>query len=73
MRTGDITNAIAHLERAVKVMPDHASAHNNLGTALQKADRADQALGHFQQAVKLKPDYWETRFNLGTARYSRGE
>jgi Flp pilus assembly protein TadD len=42
-------------------------AHNNLGTALDKQERWDEALSEFRQALHAKPDYPEALNNLGVA------
>jgi Flp pilus assembly protein TadD len=47
-------------------MPDYGSAHNNLGTALERVGRTNDALAHFVQAVKLSPNYWEAHFNVAS-------
>lgn len=62
---GKIQQAIAEYEQAIRLFPDHASAHNNLGTLLTDVESAMQ---HFQTALKIMPDHTGALINLG-ARY----
>ncbi|MEI7936188.1 MAG: tetratricopeptide repeat protein, partial [Verrucomicrobiota bacterium] len=56
--------AIRHYQLAIRLKPDHAAAHNNLGVALGKKGQTDEAIRQFQEALRLKPDYVEARKNL---------
>ncbi len=47
-------------------------ARNNLGTALARRGRIDEAMAHFRKAVEIKPDYMEARANLGAILASQG-
>ncbi|XP_068742906.1 protein O-mannosyl-transferase TMTC1-like [Montipora capricornis] len=55
--------AIHHYEAALRLAPDHVSAHNNLGTLL---DSNEEALEHFYQAIRHDPYHANSYFNLGT-------
>ena len=57
--------AIGHYEQALRIKPDYAEAHNNLGIALVQAGRMQEAIGHYEQALRIKPDYAEAHYNLG--------
>ncbi len=50
---GDLDGAIALYEVAVKLDPDDAVAHNNLGLLLEKKGYADKAKRKFERADKL--------------------
>jgi tetratricopeptide (TPR) repeat protein len=39
--------------------------YNNLGSALSKIDRFEEAAAYLARAVELKPDYDDARYNLG--------
>ena len=45
--------------------PDLAAAHSDLGIALDRKGKKDEALEHFRQAVEIDPGYVEGLCNLG--------
>jgi len=47
-------------------------AHYNLGTALLRKGKVDEAIIHFQSALQTKPDYVEAHGNLGNVLAQRG-
>ena len=51
---------------AIKLKPDYALAHNNLGNALFAEGKIEEAISHYKMAIKLKPDYALAHNNLGT-------
>lgn len=61
--TGRAKEAIYHYETALKLAPNHVSAHNNLGTLLENDQEAMQ---HFSEAIKNDPYHANSYFNLGT-------
>jgi len=73
LQEGQVNEAIADFEAALRAKPDYAYAHNNLGTALLQEGRTDEALPHFERALEIKPDYAEPYDNLGTILYQRGQ
>ena len=50
---GRIDEAIRHFQEALKVAPDHAEAHFNLGNALALCGRTDEAADHYRKALVL--------------------
>jgi protein O-mannosyl-transferase len=56
---------------ALRVTRNNEVAHNNLGTAIFRDGRVDQAIVHFQEAIRLKPRYAVAHANLGTAFVSK--
>jgi len=62
-----VDEAIVDMERALKLKPDDAEGHKNLGNALRLQGRQGKAVAHLQQAVRLKPTDAEAYHNLGQA------
>jgi protein O-mannosyl-transferase len=50
-----IEESIAHLHRAIDLKPDYAEAHYNLGTALERLERRDEAIAAYERALALAP------------------
>ena len=46
------------------MQPELAEAHNNLGIALTKLGRQDEAIDHYYRATRIKPDYAQAYHNL---------
>jgi tetratricopeptide (TPR) repeat protein len=63
---------IAHFEQALRIKPDYAEAHNDLGTALARTGKIDDGIPHFEQALRIKPDFAEAHFNLAVALENTG-
>jgi protein O-GlcNAc transferase len=56
---------LALWEDAALDQPHNAVVQNNIGAALQKLDRWDEARGRFEAAVALDPGYVDAYVNLG--------
>jgi tetratricopeptide (TPR) repeat protein len=55
-------------EEALRLQPDHAEAHYDLGTALaQVPGRLPQVIAEFQPALRSEPDLFEAHVNLANA------
>ena len=61
-----MTEAIECYRAAIRLEPDLAPAHNDLGSLLQ-ADRLSEAIIQYERALDIEPDYAEAHFNLGNA------
>ena len=59
--------AISEYQRAVRIYPNYAEAHNNLGAILLQSGRTTEAVAEYQAAVRLDPDYPDAHSNLGAA------
>jgi serine/threonine protein kinase/tetratricopeptide (TPR) repeat protein len=60
-------DALRFSSAAVALRPANAGAHRELGRALQKLGRFDDAISSYQQALRLKDDVPEFYISLGTA------
>jgi Tfp pilus assembly protein PilF len=52
---------------ALEVLPTFTRARNNLGVALRRRGRIDEAIEQYKLAIKQDPTYVEAHSNLGTA------
>jgi Flp pilus assembly protein TadD len=57
---------------AVRLQPDSALLHNNLGIALTSAGRLDQAIVQLRTALHLAPGYADAHYNLAVALLQAG-
>ncbi len=64
---GRAADAIPHLQHALRLDPNHASAHNYLGGALLAMGRTTEAITHLLRAASLSPHDERMHFNLGNA------
>jgi len=64
---GRMPDAISEYQRAVRIYPNYAEAHNNLGAILLQSGRTTEAVVEYQAAVRLDPDYADAHSNLGGA------
>ncbi len=69
---GNVAAAIELLERAVRIAPQVAELHNNLGVMLQAAGRIREAGEHFRTAATLKPAYLDALNNLAAHAAEQG-
>jgi len=69
---GQIDEAIAHFQKALKIKPDYADAHGSLGIALQMRGQIDEAIAHCRKAVEIQPKFAKAHFNLGNALSQKG-
>ena len=51
---------------SLRLKPDYADAHYNLGLALGKKGQIDEAIRQFQEAIRLRPGLRRAHYNLGT-------
>ena len=67
-KQGKYSEAAKSLQQAIKLNPQYAEAHNELGAALQlSGGEAGKAVECYQRAIALKPGYAEAHYNLATA------
>ncbi|NJL47276.1 MAG: tetratricopeptide repeat protein [Leptolyngbyaceae cyanobacterium SM2_5_2] len=70
---GQLSEAVALFEQAVKADPTLAIAHYNLGTAHRARGYLDEAIAAYWQAIALQPNYAEAHQNLGVALVKLGQ
>ena len=58
---------------SLRLRPDSAAAHNNLGQILSAQGRATDAATQFREALRLLPDSAEVHNNLGAALQVQGK
>ncbi|MCC6696661.1 MAG: tetratricopeptide repeat protein [Candidatus Hydrogenedentes bacterium] len=81
VQAGYWKDTITLFEHTLRVTPDNAVAHNNLGVALMKRARAAQdgeadyasAESHLREAVRIVPAYADAHNNLGIALMLQGK
>jgi serine/threonine protein kinase/Flp pilus assembly protein TadD len=63
---------LADLRKVIELDPADAGARSDLGTALKRQGKLDEAMGHYREAIKLQPDYAPAHLNLGLALLQQG-
>jgi tetratricopeptide (TPR) repeat protein len=66
-------DALETLEMASQLLPNDAGAQSNLGNALGKLGRLDEAVASYRRALALSPDFAEAHANLGQALLDLGQ
>jgi len=66
-------DSLALFNHALAVSRDNALANNNLGSALARIGRPQEALEHYQEAVRIDPDNARYQDNLATALVRAGQ
>jgi tetratricopeptide (TPR) repeat protein len=63
----DAAKARPYFEEAIRLKPDSAEAHFELGALLQKTGKMNEAIEQYERAVAIRPVYPDAQYNLGTA------
>jgi tetratricopeptide (TPR) repeat protein len=66
VQTGDDEKAIAAFREAIRLRPDFADAHQNLGAVLTSSDPA-RAVSELERALSLEPRLLKAQYNLALA------
>ena len=64
--------ALDALQRAARLLPDDAEAQSNLGAALRRCGRLDEAVACLRRALQKRPNLAEIWNNLGNAERDLG-
>jgi Flp pilus assembly protein TadD len=59
--------AIRQFQEVLRLKPDFAEVHNNLGNALAEKGQMDEAIRQYREALRLKPDDAFAHDNLARA------
>ncbi len=70
---GNFSEAERVFRQIIKINPNDAKAHNNLGIALRQQGKLDEAIASYQQAIKIDPNHADVHYNLGNALYNQGK
>jgi tetratricopeptide (TPR) repeat protein len=66
---GKLAEAVAAFQEAIRLKPDYANAHHNLGLTRYYQGKLAEAVAAYQEAIRLKPDFPMAHNNLGNALY----
>ena len=67
VRQGNNQQGVNFMSEALRIRPNAAETHSNLGIALRNLNRLDDALMSYDKALAIKPDYPEALNNRGNA------
>jgi tetratricopeptide (TPR) repeat protein len=73
LQGGRGAEAAAEFQESLKLNPESAPAHYNLGLALVMQRKFDEAAAAFQEAVRLVADYADAHNNLGALFHFAGQ
>lgn len=62
---GRIDEAEKEYREVIRINPDNALAHNNLGILLANLKRFKEAEEEYREAIRINPDYAKAHGNLG--------
>jgi tetratricopeptide (TPR) repeat protein len=55
---------VEHYEQALRLQPDSAVTHANLGDALAQLGRTAEARDHYEAALRIEPNFADARHAL---------
>jgi tetratricopeptide (TPR) repeat protein len=70
---GDFLKAGSHYLEALRLKPDYAEAHNNLGLVLMHEGKGDEAEVQYREAIKDDPTFEKAYNNLGVLLATKGK
>jgi eukaryotic-like serine/threonine-protein kinase len=71
--TGESTQAMAELKRAIELAPNSDEGYRRLGMAYESTGRKEDAIKAYQKAITINPYYWVNLNALGAAYTNFGD
>ena len=68
-KTGLLEEAIPCYQQALRINPNYAEAHHNLGLAYYYLGKLEEAVGEYKQALRIAPNCAEAHNSLGQTYY----
>jgi tetratricopeptide (TPR) repeat protein len=65
-------NSVILFEHALAVTSGNYLAHTNLGVALNRNGKGEEAASHYLEAIRINPNFSSTQFNLANYYAARG-
>ena len=72
-QSGDLEGAVPEYKQFLKLHPEVAAIHSNLGAALAGLGRYEEALPEYKTALRLSPKLEGARLNLALVYYKMGK
>lgn len=72
-RAGQLAEAAGEYRAILKIKPDYAEAHANLGAVLARLGKYDEAVSSYEAALKLNPRLVPILMNIGIAHFRAGQ
>jgi tetratricopeptide (TPR) repeat protein len=63
----DLEEAVEAYKQVIRIDPDNAKAHNNLGNAYFSSGMYKEAIEAYKQTIRIDPDDAQAHVNLGLA------
>ena len=73
LELGQAAKARSYFERAVRIKPNYADGHYNLGVLLESEGRLAGAVERYRRAVQSQPGHVQAHNNLGNLLFSQGK
>jgi tetratricopeptide (TPR) repeat protein len=72
-RAGQLAEAAGEYRAILRLKPDYAEVHANLGAVLARLGQYEESVRSYEAALKLAPHLTPIRMNLGIAHYRAGQ
>lgn len=73
LELGRPVDAVTHLSASVRLKPESATAHFNLGVASMLAGRPGDAVHEYEEALRIKPEFAPAHVSLGNVLADQGK